>query len=77
MYNVHLAQEADEACQLLPLRVGSMLILMLLQPHLTVTAAVRQELVATVASVLPPLSAAVAEELSAAKGWHVKGFRWV
>ena len=54
-----------------------MLILMLLQPQLAVTGALRRELAAAVATVLQPLSVAVAEEVAAAKGWHIKGFRCV
>ena len=68
-------QEADEACQLLPLQVGGVLVLMLLHSHVAATALLRAQLADSMLSVLQPLSAVIMDEVSAAKGRHLKGFR--
>ena len=59
----------------MPLRVGDILLLMLLHPHVAATPLLRAQLADSVLSVLQPLSAAIADEVSAARGWHLKGFR--
>ena len=68
-------QEAEEACQLVPLRIGGLLLLLLLHPQLSITASTRQQLADSIAAVAQPLSTAISTEVAAAKGWHVKGFR--
>ena len=68
-------QEGEGPCQLLPLRAGGMLVLLLLRPHVGVGRAMRAQLAAAVAPVLPALAAQIAHEVDSANGWHVKGFR--
>ena len=52
-----------------------MLVLLLLRPHVGVGRAMRAQLAAAVAPVLPSLAAQVVQEVDSANGWHVKGFR--
>jgi len=68
-------QEGQGPCQLLPLRAGGMLVLLLLRPHVGVGRTMRAQLADAVAPVLPALAAQVAHEVDSANGWHVKGFR--
>ena len=71
----HHLQEGEGPCQLLPLRAGGMLVLLLLRQHVGVGRAMRAQLAGAVAAVLPSLAAQVANEVDSANGWHVKGFR--
>ena len=47
-----------------------MLVLLLLRPHVGVGRAMRAQLAAAVAPVLPSLAAQVVQEVDSANGWH-------